>query len=72
MQRNKSFDFREKFGVIYSASKTKEHLSTPLAIGFGFKNKQTLQLLAPEIQTGGSFKPQSNLFFEIPKQLNDF
>ena len=34
-----------------------------LAIGFGFKNKQTLELLVPEIQTGGLFKPQSNLFF---------
>ena len=43
-----------------------------LAIGFGFKNKQTLELLAPEIQTEGLFKPQSSLFFEIPKQLNDF
>ena len=46
--------------------------TAPLAIGFGFKSKQTLELLAPEIQTGGSFKPQSNLFFEISKQLNDF
>ena len=46
--------------------------TAPLAISFGFKSKQTLELLAPEIHTGGSFKPQSNLFFEIPKQLNDF
>ena len=49
-------DFRAKFGAIYSASKTKEHLvKKSLAIGFCFKDKYTLELLVLKIRTGGSY-----------------
>ena len=57
MLRNKSFYFRAKFGAIYSASETKEHVlkNIPIDNWIWFKNRQTLELLVPKIQSGGSF-----------------
>ena len=57
MMRNKSFDFRAKFGAIYSASETKECVlkNIPIDNRIWFKNRQTLELLVPKIQSGGSF-----------------
>ena len=57
MLRNKSFDFREKFGATYSVSETKEYVLKNIPIGnwIWFKNRQTLELLVPKIPSGGSF-----------------
>ena len=57
MLRNKSFDFRAKFGAIYSASETKEYVlkNIPIDNRIWFKNRQTLELLVPKIRSGGSF-----------------
>ena len=57
MLRKKSFDFRAKFGAIYSASETKEYVlkNIPTDNRIWFKNRQTLELLVPKIGSGGSF-----------------
>ena len=58
MFRNKSFDFRAKFGAIfYSASETIEYVlkNIPIDNRICFKNTQTLELLVPKIQTSDSF-----------------
>ena len=52
MFRNKSFDFRAKFGAIfYSASETIEYVLKNIPID----NRQTLELLVPKIHSGDSF-----------------
>ena len=50
MLRNKSFDFRAKFGAIYSASETKEYVlkNIPIDNRIWFKNRQTLEITCPE------------------------
>ena len=52
MLRNKSFDFRAKFGAIYSASETKECVlkNIPIDNRIWLKNRQTLELLVPRIR----------------------
>ena len=58
MSRNKSFDVRAKFGAIYSASKTENHLLKNSTIGNRLlfsKLGNTLKLLVPKIETGVSF-----------------
>ena len=57
MLRNKSFYFREKFGAIYSASESKDYVlkNIPIDNRIWFKNRQTLELLAPKIRSGSSF-----------------
>ena len=58
MFRNKSFDFRAKFGAIfYSASETIEYVlkNIPIDNRICFKNRQTLELLVPKIHSGDSF-----------------
>ena len=57
MLRNKSFFFRAKFGAIYSASETKEYVlkNIPIDNRIWFKNRKTVELLVPKIQSGGSF-----------------
>ena len=57
MLRNKSFDFRAKFGAIYSASETKEYVlkNIPIDNRISFKNRQTLKLRIPKNRSGSSF-----------------
>ena len=52
MLRNNSFEFRAKFGAIYSASETKESVlkNIPIDNRIWFKNRQTLELLVPRIR----------------------
>ena len=61
--RNKSFDFRTRFGTILllKLKSTFERIAR-LKIGFCFKNQKTPELLLPNIRTGGSFYSEQFLF----------
>ena len=72
MLRNKSFDFRAKFGAIYSASETKEYVlkNIPIDNRIWFKNRQTLEITCPENSKWWLVLTQANILFEIPKQCH--
>ena len=60
---SKSLDFRVRFGVINSASKTKDYLSKNSTNRLRIKNKQVLKLLVPK---SGSFYFSGNSFCQLP------
>ena len=60
---SKILDFRAWFGVINSASKTKDYLSKNSTNRLRIKNKQVLKLLVPK---SGSFYFSGNSFCQLP------
>ena len=79
MSRNKSFNFRARFGAIYSASKTKKYLLKNSTLGnrLLFSELANIEFIFPENSNWWLLLPDSNLFFKIPKQtyrrvLSDF
>ena len=71
MSWNKSFYFRARFGVIYSAFKTKNYLLKNSTIGnrLLFSELANIEFTCPENSNWCFLLPDSNLFFEIPKQF---
>ena len=71
MSRKKSFDFRARFGAIYSASKTREDLLKNSTIDnrLLFSELANIEFICPENLNWWLLLPDSNLFFEILKQF---
>ena len=64
MSRNKSFNFRARFGAIYSASKTKKYLLKNSTLGnqLLFSELANIEFTCPENSNWWLLLPDSNLF----------
>ena len=64
MSRNKSFNFRARFGAIYSASKTKKYLLKNSTLGnqLLFSELANTEFICPENSNWWLLLPDSNLF----------
>ena len=67
MLRTKSFDFRARFGTIYSASKTKKYLSKNSTIGnqLLLSELANIEFTCPENSNWWLLLPESNLFLKF-------
>ena len=67
MSRNKSFNFRARFGAIYSASKTKKYLSknSTLANRLLFSELANTEFTCTENSNWWLLLPHSNLFLKF-------
>ena len=67
MSRNKSFNFRARFGAIYSASKTKKYLlkNTTLGNRLLFSELANIEFTCPENSNWWLLLPDSNLFLKF-------
>ena len=66
MLRTKSFDFRARFGAIYSASKTQKYLLKNSTIGnrLLFSELANIEFTCPENSNWWLLLPDSNLFLK--------
>ena len=71
MSRNKSFDVSARFGVIYSASKTKKYLLENSMIGnrLLFSELANTEFTCPENSNWCLFLPDSNIFLKFQKNF---
>ena len=67
MSRNKSFDVRARFGVIYSASKTKKYLlkNSTISNQLLFQELENIEFTCPENSNWCLLLPDSNLFLKF-------
>ena len=67
MSRNKSFDVRERFGAIYSVSKTKKYLLKNSTIGnlLLLSELANIAFTCPENSNWWLLLPDSNLILEF-------
>ena len=67
MSRNKSFNFRARFGAIYSASKTKKYLLKNSTLGnqLLFSFLANIEFTCPENSNWWLLLPDSNLFLKF-------
>ena len=67
MSRNKSFNFRARFGAIYSASKTKKYLLKNSTLGnrLLFSELANIEFTCPENSNWWLLLPDSNLFLKF-------
>ena len=67
MSRNKSFNFRARFGAIYNASKTKNYLLKNSTLGnrLLFSKLANIEFTCPENSNRWLLLPDSNLFLKF-------
>ena len=67
MSRNKSFNFRARFGAIYSASKTRKYLLKNSTLGnqLLFSELANVEFTCPENSNWWLLLPDSNLFLKF-------
>ena len=72
MSKNKSFYFRARFGIIYSASKTEKYLLKNSTIGnrLLFAELANIEFTCPENSNWWLLLPDSNLFLKFQKQFS--